>query len=254
MYGLVRLAGLEAGERVLIHAAAGGVGMAAVQLAGASAPKCSPLPAPTGQARLAALAGRGARFRFARHCVRRRAYSQLTGGTGVDVVLNSLAGEFIPASVVRWPRRTLPRARQARHLDPPSSSGSCAPMSRYQRLRSRRGGAGRSGLLLRPLLDELLAGLSDGSLRPLPVRVFEFAAGRGRIPSDGAGAPRGQDRAARRAGDRRAPHPWSAPRRPTGLRADSALSGCTPPVGWSAAAPATSCSPDAVAPANRRGR
>ena len=32
-YGLVDLAGLEAGESVLIHSAAGGVGMAAVQLA-----------------------------------------------------------------------------------------------------------------------------------------------------------------------------------------------------------------------------
>ena len=32
-YGLVDLAGLRAGESVLVHAAAGGVGMAAVQLA-----------------------------------------------------------------------------------------------------------------------------------------------------------------------------------------------------------------------------
>ena len=32
-YALVDLAGLRAGERVLVHAAAGGVGMAAVQLA-----------------------------------------------------------------------------------------------------------------------------------------------------------------------------------------------------------------------------
>ena len=33
MYGLVNLAGLKRGERVLIHAAAGGVGLAAVQVA-----------------------------------------------------------------------------------------------------------------------------------------------------------------------------------------------------------------------------
>ena len=32
-YGLSVLAGLRAGQRVLVHAAAGGVGMAAVQLA-----------------------------------------------------------------------------------------------------------------------------------------------------------------------------------------------------------------------------
>ncbi|MCV7088774.1 hypothetical protein H7H80_01695, partial [Mycobacterium interjectum] len=33
LYGLSDLAGLKAGERVLVHAATGGVGMAAVQLA-----------------------------------------------------------------------------------------------------------------------------------------------------------------------------------------------------------------------------
>ena len=44
-YGLERLAQLRPGERVLIHAAAGGVGQAAVQLARRLAPKSWPRPA-----------------------------------------------------------------------------------------------------------------------------------------------------------------------------------------------------------------
>ena len=41
-YAPAHLAKLRAGERVLIHAAAGGVGLAAVQLARAPAPRSSP--------------------------------------------------------------------------------------------------------------------------------------------------------------------------------------------------------------------
>jgi len=44
-HGLVDLAGVKPGERLLVHAAAGGVGMAAVQLARHLASRCSPPPA-----------------------------------------------------------------------------------------------------------------------------------------------------------------------------------------------------------------
>ena len=46
-YGLDDLASLRRGERVLIHAAAGGVGLAAVQLASVWVPRCSPPRAAT---------------------------------------------------------------------------------------------------------------------------------------------------------------------------------------------------------------
>ncbi|MER0443996.1 amino acid adenylation domain-containing protein [Streptomyces sp. Edi4] len=101
-YGLHELGGLRAGERVLIHAAAGGVGMAAVQLARlhgaevygtASEPKWGALrELGLDDAHLASSRDLG----FVEHF----------GGSGdhgrrgtFDVVLNSLATEFIDASL-----------------------------------------------------------------------------------------------------------------------------------------------------------
>ncbi|GAA2962013.1 type I polyketide synthase [Actinokineospora diospyrosa] len=88
-FGLVDLAGLRAGERVLVHAAAGGVGMAAVQVArhlgaevyGTASPAKWPA---TGldEAHLASSRDLGFAGKF----------------PAVDVVLNALAGEFIDAS------------------------------------------------------------------------------------------------------------------------------------------------------------
>ncbi|MGW7720803.1 SDR family NAD(P)-dependent oxidoreductase, partial [Streptomyces chartreusis] len=93
-YALVDLAGLRAGESVLIHAAAGGVGMAAVQLAQhlggevhatASEPKwpvVRELGVPAERIVSSRTTDFEARFR-----------------PGVDVVLDSLAGEFVDASL-----------------------------------------------------------------------------------------------------------------------------------------------------------
>ncbi|MFC4472885.1 type I polyketide synthase, partial [Streptomyces xiangluensis] len=93
-YALMDLAGLEVGESVLIHSAAGGVGMAAVQLARhvggevfatASEPKW-PVVRELGVSGERIASSRTTEFeeRFR---------------PGVDVVLDSLAGEFVDASL-----------------------------------------------------------------------------------------------------------------------------------------------------------
>ncbi|MFH8371038.1 SDR family NAD(P)-dependent oxidoreductase [Streptomyces sp. NPDC018031] len=103
-YGLVDLAGLQPGERVLVHAAAGGVGMAAVQLAHhlgaevfatASAPKWH------------AVQGLGVaeeRLSSSRDLEFREKFLAATDGAGVDVVLNSLAGDYVDQSLALLPR------------------------------------------------------------------------------------------------------------------------------------------------------
>jgi NADPH:quinone reductase-like Zn-dependent oxidoreductase/acyl carrier protein len=98
LYGLERLARMGPGDRVLIHAAAGGVGLAAVQLAlRAGATVFATAGSERKRRRLAALGVShvmsSRSLDFAREVMER------TGGRGVDVVLNSLAGEFIPASL-----------------------------------------------------------------------------------------------------------------------------------------------------------
>ena len=97
MYGLLRVARLRAGQSVLIHAAAGGVGLAAVQLAlraGATVFATAGSPA-----KRELLREMGVPHIFdSRSLGFATAIRDLTGGAGVDVVLNSLAGDFIPAS------------------------------------------------------------------------------------------------------------------------------------------------------------
>jgi acyl transferase domain-containing protein/thioesterase domain-containing protein/NADP-dependent 3-hydroxy acid dehydrogenase YdfG/acyl carrier protein len=97
-YGLVRLAQLQPGERVLIHAGAGGVGLAAIQIAQQIG------------AEVFATAGSEAKRDFLRSLGVEYVYSSRstafaeeiladTDRQGVDVVLNSLPGEAITKSL-----------------------------------------------------------------------------------------------------------------------------------------------------------
>jgi NADPH:quinone reductase-like Zn-dependent oxidoreductase/malonyl CoA-acyl carrier protein transacylase len=93
-YGLVELAGLRAGQRVLVHAAAGGVGMAAVQLARHLGARVFATASP---GKWHVLRGQG--FAEAELASSRTVEFERRFTGGVDVVLNSLAGEFIDASL-----------------------------------------------------------------------------------------------------------------------------------------------------------
>ncbi len=97
-HALTHLARLEAGEKVLIHSAAGGVGLAAVQIAHDSG------------AEVFATAGTTEKREFLQalgvsHLMDSRslgfadAVMDITNGRGVDVVLNSLSGEAIPKTL-----------------------------------------------------------------------------------------------------------------------------------------------------------
>ncbi len=96
-YGLVELAHLKKGEKILIHAAAGGIGQAAIQLAHALGAEVYATASPSKWAFLRSMG--------VKHIMNSRTLDfaeelrSLTAGTGVDVVLNSLNGEFIPASL-----------------------------------------------------------------------------------------------------------------------------------------------------------
>ncbi|MFF2747092.1 type I polyketide synthase [Kitasatospora sp. NPDC058048] len=98
-YGLRDLADVRPGESVLVHAAAGGVGMAAVQLGRhlgldvygtASAGKWDVLRAQGLD---------DTRIASSRDLDFEESFRAATGGRGVDVVLNALAGEFVDASL-----------------------------------------------------------------------------------------------------------------------------------------------------------
>ena len=94
--GLIELAGLQPGQRVLIHAGAGGVGMAAVQLAVWAGAHVFATASPGKQAwALLAGAEATASSRDTSFVAAARAWS---GGTGVDLVLHALGDEMATAS------------------------------------------------------------------------------------------------------------------------------------------------------------
>lgn len=97
-YALVELARLRRGERVLVHGGAGGVGIAAIQLARYFG------------AEVFATAGSDEKREFVRllgadHVLDSRSLAfadeirAMTGGEGIDIVLNSLAGEAMVRSI-----------------------------------------------------------------------------------------------------------------------------------------------------------
>ena len=92
------LAGLKAGDRVLIHAGAGGVGLAAIQLAQVTGAEVFATASARKQAYLRSI---GVEHVFdSRSTAFGRDILDVTDGAGVDVVLNSLTGEgFIEASL-----------------------------------------------------------------------------------------------------------------------------------------------------------
>ncbi|MEU6819801.1 type I polyketide synthase [Streptomyces atriruber] len=98
-YGLVELAGLKAGERVLIHAATGGVGMAAVQIARHLGAEVFATASPAKHAVLEGMGIDAAHRASSRDAAFEDAVRRASGGRGVDVVLNSLTGELLDASL-----------------------------------------------------------------------------------------------------------------------------------------------------------
>jgi acyl transferase domain-containing protein/NADPH:quinone reductase-like Zn-dependent oxidoreductase/acyl carrier protein len=96
-YGLRVVARLQRGERVLIHAAAGGVGQAAIQIARAIGAE---IWTTASNAKQDGLRAQGIEHVFdSRNVNAVRAIREAAGPRGVDVVLNCLTGEFIDASL-----------------------------------------------------------------------------------------------------------------------------------------------------------
>jgi polyketide synthase 1/15 len=98
-YGLADLAAIRAGELVLVHAATGGVGMAAVQLARQWGMEVFVTASRGKWDTLRAMGFDEAHIGDSRTLTFEEKFLSVTEGRGVDVVLNSLAGEFVDASL-----------------------------------------------------------------------------------------------------------------------------------------------------------
>jgi acyl transferase domain-containing protein/NADPH:quinone reductase-like Zn-dependent oxidoreductase/acyl carrier protein/NADP-dependent 3-hydroxy acid dehydrogenase YdfG len=171
-YALRQLANLQPGERVLIHGAAGGVGIAAVQLARHLGAEVFATAGSAEKREFVALLGADHVFDS-----RSLAYAEqilaATGGEGVDVVLNSLAGEAIRRNlqVLRPFGRFLELGKRDFFentpigLRPFKDNISYFGIDADQLLIARPDLAGR-------VFREVMALFRSGVLSPLPVRAF----------------------------------------------------------------------------------
>ncbi|WP_264349519.1 type I polyketide synthase [Streptomyces milbemycinicus] len=98
-YGLIDLAGLKAGESVLIHAATGGVGTAAVQIARHLGAVIYATASPGKHPMLEAMGIDETHRASSRDLDFEHTFRAATGSEGMDVVLDCLAGEFVDASL-----------------------------------------------------------------------------------------------------------------------------------------------------------
>ncbi|MFF3432577.1 beta-ketoacyl synthase N-terminal-like domain-containing protein, partial [Streptomyces sp. NPDC002602] len=103
-YGLVDLADVQQGESVLVHAAAGGVGIAAVQLARHLGAEVYGTASPGKWQTLRDHGLDAPHIANSRTLEFEQWFMETSGGCGVDVVLDCLAGEFVDAGLRLLPR------------------------------------------------------------------------------------------------------------------------------------------------------
>ncbi len=99
LYALGDLASLKSGERVLIHAGAGGVGMAAIAIAKRIGAEVYATASPAKQEVLEGLGIPAERIASSRDAAFRERFLEQSGGEGMDVILNALTGELLDASL-----------------------------------------------------------------------------------------------------------------------------------------------------------
>lgn len=171
-FALEHLGRMRAGERVLVHAAAGGVGLAAVHLARrAGAEVFATAGSPAKRAYLRSL---GVEHVFnSRSLAFAEGVRAATGGEGVDLVLNSLAGEFVPRSLelLRAGGRFLELGKRD-HLT--QAQADALGRQRSYHVIDWGDDARREPGLIRAILAEVLAAAGRGELPPLPLRAFRL--------------------------------------------------------------------------------
>ena len=168
-YGLHRLAALQKGDRVLIHAAAGGVGQACVQWARHVGAEIFATASP-GKWDVLTAAG-VAHVMSSRTLDFAAAIQALTDGQGVDVVINTLSGEFVDRSFdvlkpggrfVELGKRDVWSADQVRERRPDVTY---FPFDLVEVSRRDPG-------LIAGMLSEMTTQVHAGTLTPLPRTAF----------------------------------------------------------------------------------
>ncbi|WP_160161894.1 type I polyketide synthase, partial [Embleya hyalina] len=166
LYGLHDLAGLRSGESVLVHAASGGVGMAATQIARHRGAEVYATASPAKWATVRGLGIPDERIASSRDLSFEQRFARATDGRGIDVVLNSLAGEFTDASL-----RLLAENGRFVEMGKTDIRTEGLPAGvRYRAFDLIEAGPDRIAELFAELVDLF----ERGVLHPLPIRTWDI--------------------------------------------------------------------------------
>ncbi|MCW5254805.1 zinc-binding dehydrogenase, partial [Streptomyces sp. SHP 1-2] len=168
-YALTDLAGVRPGERLLVHAAAGGVGTAAVQLAQHWGLEVYATASAAKQDTLRARGIPDERIASSRDLVFGEEFLRVTGGEGVDVVLNALAGDFIDTSLDLLPRGGRFLEMGKADIRDAATVAGAHPGVRYTAFDLLEAGPERIGQMLR----DLVSLFEQGALRHAPIRTWD---------------------------------------------------------------------------------
>jgi NADPH:quinone reductase-like Zn-dependent oxidoreductase/acyl carrier protein len=169
-YGLVDLAGLKSGERVLVHAGTGGVGMPAVRLARHLGAEVFATASPAKWHVLRSLGLDEAHIASSRTLEFKECFLKETGGRGMDVVLDSLAGEFVDASLELLPNGGRFIEMGKTDIRDPGEVTENHPGVSYRAFDVIEAGPER----ISEMLGEALELFGSGVLEPLPVTAWDI--------------------------------------------------------------------------------
>src|SRR6201995_1112242 len=168
-YALTVLADVRPGQRILVHAGSGGVGMAAVQLARHFGLEVFATASRGKWDTLRAMGFDDDHIGDSRSLEFEEKFRTITGGRGVDVVLDSLSGDFVDASLrLVAPGGVFLEMGKTDIREPDAVARAHAGV-RYRAFDLFSAGPQR----IQEMLDELVALFGDDVLQPLPVTRFD---------------------------------------------------------------------------------
>jgi acyl transferase domain-containing protein/acyl-CoA synthetase (AMP-forming)/AMP-acid ligase II/NADPH:quinone reductase-like Zn-dependent oxidoreductase/NAD(P)-dependent dehydrogenase (short-subunit alcohol dehydrogenase family)/acyl carrier protein len=169
-YTLVDVAGIKEKERLLVHAATGGVGMAAVQLARHMGAEVFATASPPKWRTLRSMGFDEPHIASSRSLEFKERFLAATGGQGVDVVVNSIAREYVDASLGLLGDGGRFVEMGKTDIRDPGDVAERRPGVTYRAFDLIEAGPER----IREMLDELSELFQSGALEPLPVRAWDI--------------------------------------------------------------------------------
>ncbi|MFG2533568.1 SDR family NAD(P)-dependent oxidoreductase [Streptomyces sp. NPDC048516] len=169
-YALTELARLQPGQRLLVHAATGGVGMAATQLARHLGAEVFGTASPPKWDTLRAQGLADDHIANSRTLDFEAELLEATGGHGMDVVLDSLAGEFVDASLRLLPRGGCFLEMGKTDMRDPQEVAAAHPGVSYQAFDLADPGQER----IQEMFTAFVGLVESGALTALPVTAYDL--------------------------------------------------------------------------------